>query len=530
MSKINFETYIFDNMFDFDFITDEKIRNDYFREFKTWISFISKLLLNVEGIKIYVKGGTPLGIDVLKRYVEGCKNKNVTIMDVLQLKLIKDWDFMTIIKSEQKFNVCIRSYDAMRPYMKKKDTAGFMHDNPSIQTSEEELVPCVKLHEIMNIAQTHNIRKEGSKMIIIRKAEAARLDEDNVFFEMMIKTDDNLAEVELPMTTTKVLLTKQNYKQIFFLSKIIFAVTEYNVDIEKYRKVLKYILDRVKIVVYPHDKDGFLIVTKETYSTGELSSGIIAILNKVFTDCGDKQFIASQMSHPDSIFYRLFAKNIPKCDKIRELTESCVMKTPTYLINETRTKRVVKKFLNELASVMHTIAKKNDLKRIESVIKLYYDAKDDLLEDRVQIANEADIDNFVKRFDTDKVSKFDEKLRLHLKKAQKSNLISLSKKTIDVVEFVYLENVKKFQDAILEMLVEYDKLFEGVNIGRLSAQFEKFIEDDKSKILMSKISVRFSSNAAERIRVTKGVRSGIFMYKLSTLTYDSDAYNKLLKY
>lgn len=515
-------------MFDFDFIPDEKLRGDYIKEFKTWISFISKLLINVEGIRIYVKGGTPLGIDVLKRYFEKCKNKNVTVMDALELKLIKDWDFMTIISSKEKFNVCIRSYDLMRPFLKNKDVTGFMNNNPDVTATSSEMAPCVTLHEIINIAQTHNIRKEGSKMIIIRKAETVKIGDD-VFFEMMIKTEDTLAEVELPMTTTKVLLTKRNYKQIFFLSKIVFMVTQYGVDINKYYDVLKYILDQTKIIIYPHDKDGFLQANKNTYDTADLSSVITGILNKVFTDCNDKQFIASQMSHPDSIFYRLFSKNIPKCDKIRTFAENCKMKYPTYLINETRAKRVVKKFLNELARTMQGIAKKHNLKAAESAIKLYYDAKNDLISDKIQIVSDADIEDFIEKFDADKEGKLGEKLRLYLDKQQKS-IVSLSKKTVDVVEFVCMEKIKKFQDIILEMVKEYDALFVGVNIGRLNAQFETFVEDEKARILLSKISVRFSANVADRIKVMKGVCSNHILYKLSTLEYDSEAYNKLLKY
>jgi hypothetical protein len=236
------------------------------------------------------------------------------------------------------------------------------------------------------------------------------------------------------------------------------------------------------------------------------------------------------MSHPDSIFYRLFSKNIPKCEKIRKFADNCKMKYPTYLINEKRAKQVVKKFLNELSSTMQGIAKKYNLKSIESNIKLYHDAKNDLISDKIQIVNDADIENFIKKFDEDKEGQFGKKLNTYLEKNAQRSIVSLNKKTIDVVEFVCMETIKKFQDTILAMMKEYDELFAGVNIGRLNAQFETFVADEKAKILLSKISVRFSANVADRIRVMKGVCSNHLLYKLSTLEYNSEAYNKLLKY
>jgi len=305
-------------------------------------------------------------------------------------------------------------------------------------------------------------------------------------------------------------------------------VTEYNVDIKKYYDVMKYILDQTRIIVYPHDKDGFLQANNKTYDTADLSRPITSILDKVFSNYNDKQFIASQMSHPDSIFFRLFSKNIPKCEKIKTFAENCKIKYPTYIINETRAKKVVKKFLNELSSTMRAIAKRYDLKSIESTIKLYYDAKNDLLADNIQIISDADIENFITKFNADKEGGLGEKLKLHLGK--KSSIVSLNKRTADVVEFVCMETIKKFQDTIAAMVKEYDSLFEGVNIGRLNAQFETFIEDEKSRILLSKISVKFSPNVADRIKVMKGVRSNHLLYKLSQMEYDSDAYNKLLKY
>jgi len=111
--KIN--KHIYDNIFNFDFIEDDTLKKDYIREFQVWVSFLDKIMSNVDGISVYVKGGTPLGIDVLKRSIDRGFGS-------LELDLIRDWDFLTIIETKQKFQECIKNYDIMKLFFQKKDS------------------------------------------------------------------------------------------------------------------------------------------------------------------------------------------------------------------------------------------------------------------------------------------------------------------------------------------------------------------------------------------------------------------------
>ena len=83
------------------------------------------------------------------------------------------------------------------------------------------------------------------------------------------------------------------------------------------------------------------------------------------------------------------------------------------------------------------------------------------------------------------------------------------------------------QDNITSMIEEYDELFTGVNVGRFNAQFNEMIKSDSSRILLSKIAVNFSTNVADRVKVTKSVRTNELLYKLSQLEYDKKEYDKL---
>jgi len=521
--------HIYENIFDFSFIKDEILQKEYVKEFQVWVSFIDKLIKDVSGIHIYVKGGTPLGIELLKRVIFNYKGNDIKtkVMEVLNMNLIRDWDFMTVINSNLSFSECIKNYDIMEPFFKKKevDLEKFRKKNTDIVLSDLELQPCLKLHEIMRVAKKHNIKKEGVKMIIIRKKNCVKINED-AFFEMMIKTEDTLSEIELPLTTMKILLTSKNYKYLFFLSKLIYMATHFGVNIDKYFDMIKFMLGKIEITIKPHDKDGFLQTNKDTYDAKNLSLQIQQLLERKLSNYNDRQFIVSQFVHPDSIFYRLLNKNIPKSDKIRNYLTKLKLKTPTYLVNSNRAKQVVKIFLDSLSINMNNIHEKYNFDNIEATIKIYYDIKNNITNGSIKIISNDDIEQMLSKYDDD----FKNNFYMNLNKLSKKRLNSVCQKVLDITDYLYLELVKKMQDKISDMLIEYDNFFMGVNIGRLNSQFNEIINTENSKVLLSRISIQLSDNVAERIRVSKNFKSAEFLYKLSKLEYDENDYNNVLNY
>lgn len=532
MSDQKINKHIYDNIFNFDFIEDETLKKDYVREFQVWVSFLDKIMLNVDGISVYVKGGTPLGIDVLKRSIDHGFGS-------LELDLIRDWDFLAIIETKQKFQECIKNYDAMKPFFQKKVTPrlktdesssiqsesnveAFRKKNKEINLSDNEIAPCLKLHEIMRIAKHHRINKEGTKMIIIRRKDCVKICDD-AFFEMVIKTEDSLSEIELPLTTMKIQLTRKNYRYLIFLSRLILMHNKYNINLNKHIDMVKFILNKIKIIIQPHDNDGFLKTNELTYDASSLSPTIQNILEKKLSDYNDRQFIASQFIHPDSIFYRLFNKNIPKSEKIRIYFKTNQIKEPSYLININRAKRVIKIFIDALSIEMHKIYQKYELDVSEATIKFYYDIKNDFTSGLINIVTDDDFEQFINKYD----DKFKNTLYEFLNKMGHKRLINRNQKITEVMEYLYLESIKKMQDNITAMIEEYDELFTGVNVGRFNAQFNEIIKSDSSRILLSRIAVNFSANVADRVKVTKNVRTNELLYKLSQLEYDPKEYDKL---
>jgi len=513
-SKVN--KYIYDNIFNFDFIEDETVRKDYVREFQVWVSFLDKIIAGIEGINVYVKGGTPLGIDVLKRSI------NYGIKESLDLGLIRDWDFLAIIDTKQKFQECIQNYDLMKPFFQKKtvNLEEFREKNQEIKLSDEEIKPCLKLHEIMKIAKNHRIKKEGTKMIIIRRQDCVKICND-AFFEMVIKTEDTYSEIELPLTTMKIHLTRKNYRYLIFLSKLVLMGTTYNVSLDKYSDFIKFILNKLKIIIQPHDNDGFLQTDKSTYDP-PFSSTIQIILEKKLSNYNDRQFIASQFIHPDALFYRLFNKNIPKSEKIRNYFKTKQIKYPSYLINIKRAKKVTKTFLDALSIEMHQVYNNYELDKDEASIKFYYDIKNDLASGMISIITDDDLDKFINKYDV----QFKNTIHELLNKMSKKRLVSRSQKVLDIMEFLYVESIKKMQDDITKMITDFDNFFSGVNIGRFNAQFNEMIQSESSKIMLSKIAIPFSKNVADRVKVTRG-KTNELLYKLSQLEYNSAMYDDL---
>ena len=308
-------------------------------------------------------------------------------------------------------------------------------------------------------------------------------------------------------------------------------ILQYGFSIAEHYEMLKYILKKVDIIVQPHDKDGFLKVSKTSYDTGKLSDKMTSVLDRSLTDFNDKQFIISQLVHPNALFDRLLDKNLPKSNRIQKFFSNNHLKFPSYLLNEPRVLRTLKRFLNELSQHMNTIWNKykHNLHAIESTIKLYYDAQHDLSSGIVNLFSMDDVIRYANKFKSDTVCDFNAKLNAYLIIPDRG-IINYTKKVLDIIEFIYASHIKRFQDMISEMILEYDILYAGSNIGRLNAQFEEIVKTPSSQILLSKIAINFDQHVAERIKVMKSSKTSSFLYKLSKLSYDKNAYNKLLSY
>jgi len=140
----------------------------------------------------------------------------------------------------------------------------------------------------------------------------------------------------------------------------------------------------------------------------------------------------------------------------------------------------------------------------------------------ISIITDDDLDKFINKYDV----QFKNTIHELLNKMSKKRLVSRSQKVLDIMEFLYVESIKKMQDDITKMITDFDNFFSGVNIGRFNAQFNEMIQSESSKIMLSKIAIPFSKNVADRVKVTRG-KTNELLYKLSQLEYNSAMYDDL---
>jgi hypothetical protein len=263
---------------------------------------------------IYIKGGTVLGLYILKYIYEHSteNNFNTLFNEFLKLELIRDWDFVG--------------------YSKKK-----IDDTYKTQLN--------------NMAKKNHLALRAKTFILYQSKHAIKIG-DQVLFEIaLLEQDDNIG-LELPMTVLKIEITLTNLLNIFMLAKSFYTYKTKNqpIDID----FIKYVIKDLNFIV-PNYNNG--LFQNEKIYTGSLSPPLLKIItNFAKNNIPLQQFLITHIQEPNRLFYRLLEKNIPKVNKINIFfNENKIKNKNTLLIDTTYINNKVESFIKVLGSELYII-------------------------------------------------------------------------------------------------------------------------------------------------------------------------------
>jgi len=296
-------------------------------EILTWINFITELLEN--NYKIYIKGGNVIGLKVLE----------------LANQFIKDWDFYMVINDDKDYN------------------------------------------QIKLISEKYNIHNEGQTLIILRKKHYVKIDNE-ALFELSIKYNERFSEFEIPLSTMKIELTKDN---ICYLESLINYFIKKDNDSNKLSNMMK----QFPIYIYPAD-NGLFQIDNNSFDQGDISNDLLNIIKQVDDNINIQQFLISHIKQPDRLFIRLLQKNLLKSNKIKD-----ILGIQDWLLNEMAIHNIINKFMILLS------------KKLNEIYSVYEDDIDKILE----IINKQDNKNKIK---------------------SENNLIDLLQKYVNDIDLIFI--------------------------------------------------------------------------------------------
>lgn len=276
--------------------------------------FIQDLLR--EDITVYIKGGTVLGLKVLQMILEKESGSNFerVFNEFLKLGLIRDWDF-----------------------------AGYTSDKPIDAKYREKLD---------GIAEKYKLVPRAKTFILYQAKYPIRLDEQ-ALFEIAILEGDNFVDLELPLTTMKVKVSRRNLPYIFMFAKSFYTYKTKNEPIDL--NVIKHMIKNITFII-PEHKNGLFTVNK--LHTGELSQELLSLIhtfskNNVYLE----QFLVTHIQEPHRLLFRFFEKNIPKVNKIKTfLTENNLVKQlPSWLFEPKIMANTAESFIELLGSKIYLL-------------------------------------------------------------------------------------------------------------------------------------------------------------------------------
>lgn len=277
--------------------------------------FINDLLK--DGYEVYLKGGTVLGLKILKMIYDLYSEDNFEryFNDFLELDLIRDWDFV--------------AYTGV--------------------PIEEDLK-----EELNKMANKYSLVPRAKTFILYQTKYPIKLN-DQALFEISMMDKEIFSNLELPLTTMKMKVTKYNLKYIFMFAKSFYSYKVNNIPIDI--DVIRYMMKEMKFYIYPN-KNGLFTINKENYNVGSLKGNIIKFI-KDFTkkNIDLEQFLMTQIQEPNRLFYRLLEKNIPKVDKIINFfnNHKIQYKKLTWLLNTQNITNTVDKFIEKLGNKIYDI-------------------------------------------------------------------------------------------------------------------------------------------------------------------------------
>jgi hypothetical protein len=306
-----------------------------------------------EKMSVYLKGGTVLGLKILSmiysRYGRDLTQFKKIFRKFIKLNLVRDWDFTG--------------------YTRKEIT-------PEYHTKLDKIAKKYKL-------------ALRAKTFILYQTQYPILLYDQVLFEISILFGEVYSNLELPMTTMKIWMNRQNINHIFMLAKSFYS---YYTQLEKARTnantkthtgsstdssaspspsprqlseseiddiidsnfdldMVIHIVKDLKFLIYPH-KQGLFKLAPEMLDMGNLSDELIEFTEEFARgDNNLMQFLLTQFKDPGRIFYRLPEKNFPKTEKISKfLLENNIVDTlPHWLINPKYINNIIKIFIDKLS-------------------------------------------------------------------------------------------------------------------------------------------------------------------------------------
>jgi len=322
------------------------------KEVRDWITIFKVLKSKYQNIKIYLKGGSVLGFEVLK--LSG--NLNLTkFLYNYQLGLIRDWDFV------------IHSRNPQPPEIKGKCKLGLYDEIINVMTNKERF------------------RLEGANTCIVRHKYKNLIGNDEALFESAVIIKEHiisLSSIEIPLTAMYNELGSKSYFDFFkivciyrlldtldltnnpFYESLLKANKVERPKIEenflnhykeyKLLDLIKIIADFVKninITILP-SINGYPKIT----SVDQLDYGVMKEYKKELFDTFDcdlseKQFLLCQYNNSMRLV-RLQWKNIPKSNKIKKYFKTINEPVPTWILDEQKTVKLLNLFDNHLYNTL----------------------------------------------------------------------------------------------------------------------------------------------------------------------------------
>ncbi|AYV75936.1 MAG: hypothetical protein Terrestrivirus3_205 [Terrestrivirus sp.] len=392
-----------------------------------------------EHITIYIKGGTVLGLKILKmvynRYGESTDFEKY-FNRFLELDLIRDWDFASY------------TYDV--------EIDKTFRDKTDEMARKLGLVPRAKT------------------FILYQARRPIQLDEQ-ALFEIAILQSDDLSGLELPLTTMKVKINRRNLNYVFMFAKCFYSYKTKNVPIDL--DVVKYMIKDMNILIYPH-KDGLFETTPETFDTGGLSKDLLTFIGNFAKKNRDlEQFLITEIMEPHRLFYRLLEKNIPKVEKISKfLIEVGIAKKdklPTWLFDPKYIMKTVTLFVDELGKKMVEVYEDDSKKINQARMVVISDQNNNNMFSDLSNSDSSDLSN---------LSEYSDMLVSNLSSDSINSLGRLNGMEAYEIEMIQMEHSDKYIAAIELAVKNVAEFIGGINLDRVRIEYDKFAESGRDLV------------------------------------------------
>jgi hypothetical protein len=339
-------------------------------ELVAWKSLFKWCSENLPDNHIYCKGGSALGLEVLRsilnskfnefiasknnqlNYTEFVTSKNNTsnynefitqkfnefikskYKEFIDLKLIKDWDFTVFMTDDQK-----------KIFIEHAETLGIKNQGQTIAI--------LRYKSGLKLGQFQNEKLIGEDYLL----------------ELSVKTTETLDDLELPLTNLKFEVNFDNIDLFFEIVKMYVKEKE---DLKKMLDILNQLINPIIVngvdLVDSIENGLYTITDPKKISTAGLSPELLGLIDNFLQQSNNinnsnhindetmKQFLITQLSQPDRLFLRFLKKNVEKTKKITKFYIDNGIPLEEWLINErvlVKIERKIHSFLKYLNSYIY---------------------------------------------------------------------------------------------------------------------------------------------------------------------------------